>query len=302
MLGNIHHHTTTPLRWPQINFLRFSLVAMLFLTVSSWIFVLSADGAQSHAFISSETLDRFRDFVGDLLGIGSSGTPAFLQWSEWRSTGHLAYDTLAMSVMAIGFAALFALVFFIFGARNMMVGEMAPYGSWFWYGIFFLVRGIFLVTRAIPELIWAMLIIFILSPGLLPGAVALGLHNMGVLGKLSSEIVEGLDQRPIQALRSTGAGRFQIMVYGVLPQAMPRFVTYLFYRWEVIIRTAIVVGFVSAGGLGTEFRLSMSYFHFTSVSLLLAWYLILVLSVDIASAFLRRLARGWQYVMSPELF
>ena len=147
------------------------------------------------------------------------------------------------------------------------------------------------MTRAIPELIWAMLIIFILSPGLLPGAVALGLHNMGVLGKLSSEIVEGLDQRPIQALRSTGAGRFQIMVYGVLPQAMPRFVTYLFYRWEVIIRTAIVVGFVSAGGLGTEFRLSMSYFHFTNVSLLLAWYLILVLSVDIASAFLRRLAR-----------
>ena len=196
-----------------------------------------------------------------------------------------------MSVMAIGFAALFALVFFIFGARNMMVGEMAPYGSWFWYGVFFLVRGMFLVTRAIPELIWAMLIIFILSPGLLPGAVALGLHNMGVLGKLSSEIVEGLDQRPIRALRSTGAGRFQIMVYGVLPQAMPRFVTYLFYRWEVIIRTAIVVGFVSAGGLGTEFRLSMSYFHFTNVSLLLAWYLILVLSVDIATAFLRRLAR-----------
>ena len=196
-----------------------------------------------------------------------------------------------MSVMAIGFAALFALVFFIFGARNMMVGEMAPYGSWIWHGVFFLVRGIFLLTRAIPELIWAMLIIFILSPGLLPGAVALGLHNMGVLGKLSSEIVESLDQRPIQALRSTGAGRFQIMVYGVLPQAMPRFVTYLFYRWEVIIRTAIVVGFVSAGGLGTEFRLSMSYFHFTNVSLLLAWYLILVLSVDITTACLRRLAR-----------
>ena len=291
MLGNARHHTPTTLRWPQINFIRFSLVAMLFLNVSSWIFVLNTDGAQHHSFISSETFGRFMDFASDLLGIGSSGTPAFLQWSEWRSTGHLAYDTLVMSVMAIGFAALFALVFFIFGARNMMVGEMAPYGSWFWHGVFFLVRGIFLVTRAIPELIWAMLIIFILSPGLLPGAVALGLHNMGVLGKLSSEVVEGLDQRPIQALRSTGAGRFQIMVYGVLPQAMPRFVTYLFYRWEVIIRTAIVVGFVSAGGLGTEFRLSMSYFHFTKLSLLLAWYLILVLSVDIVTAYLRRLAK-----------
>ena len=290
-IDNASRPTTTSFVWPRMTFIRFSMLAMMVLIVSSWIFVLNVDGAQSHSFLSVETFNRFKDFLGDLLGIGSSATPAFAQWSEWRSTGHLAYDTLAMSVMAIGFAAIFALVFFIFGARNMMMGEMAPYGSWFWRGVFFLVRGLFVVTRAIPELIWAMLIIFVLSPGLLPGAVALGLHNAGILGKLSSEIVEGLDQRPIQALRSTGAGRFQVMVYGVLPQALPRFVTYLFYRWEVIIRTAIVVGFVSAGGLGTEFRLSMSYFHFTTVALLLIWYLILVLGVDIAASYLRRLAR-----------
>ena len=279
------------LTWPRITFIRFSIVAMVGLTTASWIFVLNTDGAQSHPFLSTETFHRFKDFLADLLGIGSSATPAFAKWSEWRETGQLAYQTLAMSVMAIGFAATFALVFFMFGARNVMMGEMAPYGSWLWRGVFFLVRGIFVVTRAIPELIWAMLIIFVLSPGLLPGAVALGLHNAGILGKLSSEIVEGLDPRPIQALRSTGAGRFQVMVYGVLPQALPRFVTYLFYRWEVIIRTTIVVGFVAAGGLGTEFRLSMSYFHFTTVTLLLIWYLILVLGVDITSAYLRRLAR-----------
>lgn len=290
-IDNASRPTTASFVWPRVTFIRFSMLAMMVLIVSSWIFVLNVDGAQSHSFLSVETFNRFKDFLGDLLGIGSSTTPAFAKWSEWRSTGHLAYDTLAMSVMAIGFAAIFALVFFIFGARNMMMGEMAPYGSWFWRGVFFLVRGLFVVTRAIPELIWAMLIIFVLSPGLLPGAVALGLHNAGILGKLSSEIVEGLDQRPIQALRSTGAGRFQVMVYGVLPQALPRFVTYLFYRWEVIIRTAIVVGFVSAGGLGTEFRLSMSYFHFTTVALLLIWYLILVLGVDIAASYLRRLAR-----------
>ncbi len=290
-IDNASRPTTVSFTWPRVTFIRFSMLAMMVLIVSSWIFVLNVDGAQSHSFLSVETFNRFKDFLGDLLGIGSSTTSAFAQWSEWRSTGHLAYQTLAMSVMAIGFAAIFALVFFIFGARNMMMGEMAPYGSWFWRGVFFFVRGMFVVTRAIPELIWAMLIIFVLSPGLLPGAVALGLHNAGILGKLSSEIVEGLDQRPIQALRSTGAGRFQVMVYGVLPQALPRFVTYLFYRWEVIIRTAIVVGFVSAGGLGTEFRLSMSYFHFTTVALLLVWYLILVLAVDITASYLRRLAR-----------
>ncbi|MQG77303.1 MAG: ABC transporter permease, partial [SAR202 cluster bacterium] len=190
-IDNASRPTTVSFTWPRVTFIRFSMLAMMVLIVSSWIFVLNVDGAQSHSFLSVETFNRFKDFLGDLLGIGSSTTSAFAQWSEWRSTGHLAYQTLAMSVMAIGFAAIFALVFFIFGARNMMMGEMAPYGSWFWRGVFFFVRGMFVVTRAIPELIWAMLIIFVLSPGLLPGAVALGLHNAGILGKLSSEIVEG---------------------------------------------------------------------------------------------------------------
>jgi len=72
---------------------------------------------------------------------------------------------------------------------------------------------------------------------------------------------------------------------------LPRFMTYLFYRWEVVIRTTIVVGFVAAGGLGMEFRLAMSNFHYSTVSLLLMWYLILVLGVDLASSQLRRIAR-----------
>ncbi|MEE3006172.1 MAG: ABC transporter permease, partial [Chloroflexota bacterium] len=72
------------------------------------------------------------------------------------------------------------------------------------------------------------------------------------------------------------------------PQALPHFLTYLLYRWEVIIRTTVVVGFVSAGGLGREFRLSLSFFHYTDLALLIMWYLILVLAVDLLSAWLRR--------------
>jgi phosphonate transport system permease protein len=81
-----------------------------------------------------------------------------------------------------------------------------------------------------------------------------------------------------------------VALFGILPEALPRFVTYLLYRWEVIIRTTVVVGFVSAGGLGTSFRLAMSYFKYTEVALILIWYLIIVLAVDFAAAFLRRLA------------
>ena len=132
---------------------------------------------------------------------------------------------------------------------------------------FFVMRAVFVFTRGVPELLWAMLIVFVFSPGVLPGALALAVHNYGILGKLSAEVVEDLDPRPARALRTAGAGNFQMLLYGVLPQVLPQFLTYMLYRWEVIIRTTIVVGFVAAGGLGREFRLSMSWFQYDKVIL-----------------------------------
>ena len=82
-----------------------------------------------------------------------------------------------------------------------------------------------------------------------------------------------------------------MLLYGIIPQVLPQFLTYFLYRWEVVIRTTVVVGFVAAGGLGREFRLSMSFFDYDRVGLLLVWYLILVLGVDLIAAGLRRLAR-----------
>lgn len=275
----------------KLTSIRISILALTFLVLGSWIFILESDKIQTRPFFSGETLNQISVFIKELLGIGSGRTPAFLRWAEWQHAANLAYQTLVMSVLGIGLAAMLAVVTFMFGASTLMLGSLAPYGSWIWRGVFLIVRGLFIVSRAIPELIWAMLIVFVLSPGLLPGAVALGLHNAGILGKLASEVVEGLDPRPIHALRSSGAGRLQIMAYGVFPQTFPRFITYLFYRWEVIIRTTIVVGFVAAGGLGLEFRLSMSHFHYTTITLLLGWYLLLVIGVDLVCGFLRRLAR-----------
>jgi phosphonate transport system permease protein len=125
----------------------------------------------------------------------------------------------------------------------------------------------------------------------LPGALALGLHNYGIVGRLTAEVVENLDPAPARALRAAGAGNFQVLVYAILPQALPQFVTYLLYRWEVVIRTTVVVGFLSASGLGREFRLSLSFFHYTEITLIILWYLLLVIGVDLLSAYLRRLVR-----------
>ena len=155
--------------------------------------------------------------------------------------------------------------------------------------MYYLVRADYVVSRAVPELVWAMIIVFFLSPGILPGALALGLHNLGIVGRLTAEVIENLDPASSVSLRSAGASNGQILMYGIMPQAMPHFITYLLYRWEVVIRTTVVVGFVSAGGLGREFILRLNWFHYTDVTLILIWYLLMVIGVDVLSSWLRKI-------------
>ena len=196
-----------------------------------------------------------------------------------------------MSVLAIGIAGAGAFITFMFAARTLSNGDLGGKPSRLGTALYYVLRIFFAFTRAVPELVWALLIVFFLSPGILPGAVALGIHNLGIVGRLAAEVVEDMDPAPARALRSSGAGMFQVFLYAALPQTLPHFITYLLYRWEVVIRTTVVVGFVSAGGLGQEFRLNLSFFHYDQVTLIILWYLALVLAVDFLSAWLRKMAR-----------
>jgi phosphonate transport system permease protein len=268
-----------------------SLLGFFVLAIVSWASILLDGDSGFSELLDSGAWSNVWDFIGQLFGKGSDRTPAFLELSSWREALRLSLDTLAMSVLAIGFAATAVLLTFLPAARNVAFGELSGSRSLAGSAAFHIMRGVFVFTRGIPELLWAMLIVFILSPGILPGALALGLHNYGLLGKLSAEVVEDIDPRPARALRSAGASNLQMFLYGVLPQVLPQFMTYVLYRWEVIIRTTIVVGFVAAGGLGREFRLSMSWFQYDKVMLLLMCYLLLVLGVDLIAVWLRRLAR-----------
>jgi phosphonate transport system permease protein len=268
-----------------------SLLGFFVLAIVSWASILLDGDSGFSELLDSGAWSKVWDFIGQLFGKGSDRTPAFLELSSWREALRLSLDTLAMSVLAIGFAATAVLLTFLPAARNVAFGELSGSRSLAGSAAFHIMRGVFVFTRGIPELLWAMLIVFILSPGILPGALALGLHNYGLLGKLSAEVVEDIDPRPARALRSAGASNLQMLLYGVLPQVLPQFMTYVLYRWEVIIRTTIVVGFVAAGGLGREFRLSMSWFQYDKVMLLLMCYLLLVLGVDLIAVWLRRLAR-----------
>lgn len=264
------------------SFVTVSVYALMLLAVGSWVSVFMVEKASLSLLFSEKNLFYASKFFKGLFGLEEEN-PAFLSVENWKNALDLTIETLVMSVIATGFATIAALLTVVPAARNVADGSLTLAKKWHGWLSFGVVRGGYIFSRAVPELVWAMIIIFIFKPGILPGAIALALHNFGILGKLFAEVIEDLDSRPVRNLSSSGAGSVQLLLYGVLPAALPRFLTYILYRWEVIMRTTIVVGFVGAGGLGQQFKLSMSFFHYTDITLLLFFYLVLVFAADYIS-------------------
>ncbi|CAM3718367.1 PhnE/PtxC family ABC transporter permease [Mesobacillus zeae] len=266
----------------KMNFVTLSMMLFFLLFIGSWYFVIVAENASLSELFTEKNASHAAEFFKGLIGVGEDNN-AFLSKTSWKQALGLTRETLQMSMMAIGFSTIVMFLTVIPAARNVADGTLTlsqKWHSWLSYG---LIRASYVVSRAIPELVWAMIVIFIFKPGILPGAIALALHNFGILGKLCAEAIEDSDSRPVRNLAAAGASKTQILLYGVLPAVLPQFLTYILYRWEVIMRTTIVVGMVGAGGLGQQFKLNMSFFHYTEVSLLLVCYLILVFIADFIS-------------------
>ena len=285
-----HRPANRPQKRP-ITFARASLYGFLLLMAASWGFILDGGDSGFSDLFDRQTWSNAGRFLSAMLGLNSDTTPAYLQVSRWLATGQLAYQTLAMSILAIGIAGIGAFFTLLLAARNVSNGDLGGAPSRAGIAAYYFTRSTYAFSRGVPELVLAMIIVFFLSPGILPGALALGLHNYGIVGRLTAEVVENLDPAPARALRAAGAGNAKILLYGILPQALPQFITYLLYRWEVVIRTTVVVGFVGAGGLGREFALRLDWFHYPDVGVIIVWYLALVIGVDLLSGWLRRLAR-----------
>lgn len=274
----------------KFDFLKFSFILILILLISSWWFIFEVEGGNIASFFSEENYNYAKNFLSELIGIGNDNI-AYLNMSSWKNALTLTFETLKMSILAIGFATIGMIITVIPAARNIANGSLGTASRWYNWILYCIVRFLYIFSRAVPELIWAMIVIFIFKPGILPGAIALALHNFGILGKLCAEVIEDLNLRPIRNLSTAGANSTQQLFYGIIPTVMKKFITYIIYRWEVILRTTIIVGFVGAGGLGQQFKLSMSFFHYTDITLLLICYFLLVLFSDIISDKMRELIK-----------
>jgi len=153
-------------------------------------------------------------------------------------------ETIFIGMMATFFGIILSLPFSFLAARNLMSANA------FTLGIYYLVRGILNIVRSIEPLIWAILAVIIVGLGPWAGIIALTIHSIASLGKLYSEAIESISPGPIEAVTATGANWFQIIVYAVIPQVIPPFVSFTIYRWDINIRMSTIIGLVGGGGIG----------------------------------------------------
>ena len=223
--------------------------------------------------LSFESLGRMGKFLGELLSPNLE--PAFLS-----KLLRASLETLAMSAVGTLIATIFGVLLAVPASRSY-AGDPARWR--------FLTRLLLNALRAIPELVWAALLLISAGLGPFAGTLALALHTTGVLGRLFAESIENSPPQAATALRVQGVGEGRVFLYATLPTVSPQFLSYALYRWENNIRAAAVLGVVGGGGLGQMLSFHMGLFQMQETSSILAAMIALVILVDTLSYFARRL-------------
>jgi phosphonate transport system permease protein len=221
--------------------------------------------------------------IGELPGgIGHIFYKMYLEsgpdWSYLPTAMGAMIESLEMAWIGTVIGALISLPLGFFGARNVSSGVVSN-----------VMRQVLNAIRAFPELVLAV-VVFIPIAGLGPvaGALAMGLHSVGTLGKLTAEVVEGIDPGPVEAARATGAGAMQVQRWGVLPQVMPEIIAFWLYRFEINIRASAVLGVVGAGGIGFLVQQTIVFNRFRLTGTALIVVVAVTILVDTISGWLRR--------------
>ena len=190
-------------------------------------------------------------------------------WPTLQTVDIALFGTMVGVIIAVPLALL--------AAANMTPSRYAYYAA----------RAIIGFTRAVPDLVWALLFVTAVGLGPFPGGLALGVHSVGMLGRLFAETIEQMDMAPIHALQLTGARRIQVFSHGIIPTVLPSLLGISLYRLDENIRSSLVLGFVGAGGIGFQLLTAMNLFQYQEVSLLLIIIFVIVLGAERISAALR---------------
>ncbi len=237
------------------------------------LFVLSGWIAEAQPDVLIDKAGAFFNYIGDILHL-DSGDLVFEAPGEWfwglRRWLLSLGETLLMAYAGtfLGTFAAFALCFF--ATDNFCVSRLGK----------FCTLRFLEFARTVPDLVFALIFVIAFGLGPIPGVLAIAIHTMGALGKLFAEVVENIDPKPVEGIAAAGGSRLAQIRYGALPQVLSNFVSYALLRFEVNVRSAAVLGFVGAGGIGFTLLIAIRKFYNSDVSAILLMIIVTVMLID----------------------
>jgi phosphonate transport system permease protein len=242
-----------------------------------WLGLLAFAGVMAWAWQGAEM--RPYDLVANSGNIATMGSDFFPpDFHDWRNYAAEMVVTVHIALWGTFLAVVASVPLGLLSSANL-----TPW--WVHHPI----RRMMDSARAINELIFALLFIVAVGLGPFAGVLALFVHTTGILAKLFSEVVESIDPRPVEGVRAAGSSKLGEVVFGVIPQVLPMWVSYALYRFESNVRSATVIGIVGAGGIGMVLHDLMASFHYGMACAVLIIIVVTVVVIDIISAQIRRL-------------
>ncbi|MGB0747290.1 MAG: phosphonate ABC transporter, permease protein PhnE [Magnetospiraceae bacterium] len=249
--------------------LKRSTTSLVIWGVLAGLLMLSWEGADMRPWSLVENAQNMVDFSVGFF------PPNF---TEWKMYLREMWITIQIAIWGTALAVVCAIPFGILSSENIVP---------FW--VYQPVRRLMDAARAINEMVFAMLFVVAVGLGPFAGVLALWVHTTGILAKLFSEAVEAIDPRPVEGIRAIGASKLQEVVYGVIPQVLPLWISYSLYRFESNVRSATVLGIVGAGGVGMILWENVRGFYYAETAAVMIIIILSVSLLDILSQRLRKL-------------
>ena len=244
-------------------YLRYALIALLVGWSVEAIVVGDTDWTRITAAGVASAAWRFIDFDASIL------------LSLWEP----ALETVLMATLATLLGALMAIPVAWLGANNI-----SPLGRF----TYFVGRVLMTLSRSVHEVVWGLVFVAAVGLGALAGVLAMAVRSIGFISKTVAEAIEDVNKGPVEAMRAVGANRFQVLMFGIVPQVLPVIIGNVIFEWDVNIRRSTIMGLVGAGGLGLALHRQMASYNYGGIATVIFVILLLIVFGELFSAWARR--------------
>nr|WP_286168762.1 phosphonate ABC transporter, permease protein PhnE [Roseburia sp. 1XD42-34] len=229
----------------------------------------------SMVWTQREMVGGFGDALGNMYTVIEKFFPPNLEVipKVWEAMA----QTIQMAVIATTLAAILTVPLALLSAQN--ITTFKP--------LYLFTRTLLNTLRTIPDLVLAVIFVGLFGVGLLPGILALFIFSLGILAKLISETIEAVDMNPLEAMRASGGNIFQVIYFGLIPQVLPQFTSFVLYVFEINIRASVVLGLVGAGGIGLVLDQQLGFYNYPNAMAIIILIFIVVIVIEFISNKLR---------------